>query len=573
LWVLFLASTLGIGIHPQSLSAQKNPLKLAQEWYSAWSKGKIDLRSPFPTKAPRFLDPRSKRIRETMKARGRFFYWSNETELSFLISGLAAQTGVEARTLLFRLALAHVGPKLEAEWKSPASKKRQPWLVRNMAIRALARSADPAIQDDAIALLSGQSPKGSKTIPPLLAQQVGACILAEREGPVPLPKIQALLTAPQPQARAAGLHLCANLGLVSTLDLVPKLLKKEPDLRLRNLAWRSLSGILSGDPKDLGTKASSRSAVLSLARRSLLSNSTPLEERLAICRTLFTAKPKELKAWIPALKALKEDSLSPRLAWWLEGIIERYKPNQRSRRKRRDRPRPSYSKGLPKLFGRPALGKNILILLDCSDALTGPWYPLDRSGKTTRPKATPKKTLGQAIGQEILRFIASLDPKQKFRLVCYGKKIRTFPKRGFAPASPAQQKKLETFIQALKGKGRANHSRTLLQRVLGIQMGAPLPLPSVSFVQTGPSCILWLPCSAPMDGKLQSMTAIRDLALPALEAGSIPVHIAYLADRRPLIRRTPFYQLTIASGISRVFRQIAEKALGTYAIYLNPKGR
>ena len=555
------------------LRAQGSPVQVARAWWSAWSQGKVDLLAPYPTKAPRFLDPRSKKVRETIKARGRFFYWSNETELSFILSALGAQPGAEARGLLFRFALAQVGKNLEAEWKAPASKKRQPWLVRSMAIQALARSGDPAIQDQAIALLSGKAPKGIRGVSPLLARQVGALILAGREGPVPLTRIQALLNAPEPRTRAAGLQLCANLGMVSVLDLVPGLLKQEKDLRLRVLAWRSLAGILSGDPKELGEAAPKRAAALGLARRRLLAGDTPIEERLAICRMLYAAKPKEAKAWLPALRALREDSSSPRLRWWLDGIDELLAPQGRRRRSRRERPHPSYPKDLPRLFGRPALGRRVLILLDSSAALSGPWYPLDRSGKTTRPKGVPKRTLGQAASEEILRFVGALSRDQRFRLVCYGKKTRAFPKRGYAPPGPATRKKLAAFLQKLKGKGKADHAAALLQRVLGLRSGAPLPLPDLPLRPEGPDCVLWLPCSAPMAGRIQSMRAIADLALPAAQATAVPIHIAYLADRRPLIRKTPYYQLTIAAGISRVFRRIAEGALGSYAMFLHPKGR
>ncbi|GEM_PF-6228309 len=569
---LGMALIIGMGLPSAPLYAQGSPLKVAKEWWRAWSKGKVDLQAPLPTKNPRFLNPRSQKIRETVKARGRFFYWSAETELSFVISGLAAQTGTEARSWLFRFALAHVGPKLANEWKAPASTKRQPWLVRALAIRALARSADPGIQEEALALLEGTAPKGSKAVPPLLAQQVGASILAQREASVPLPKIQSLLDAPEALARAAGLLLCANLGMVSTLNLVPKLLQKEKDPRIRIRAWHSLSSILSGDPSNLGDRGPLRTKALALLRRSLLSHKTPLGERLAICRCLFSAQPKEVKAWIPALKALREDSRSPRLRWWLDGICEELAPRKKRRRRKRDRSRPEYPTDLPQLFGRPALGNRILILLDSSEALNGPWYPLDRSGKSTRPMGVPKKTLGQAVTQEILRFVASLGPQQKFRLICYGKKTKVFPKKGFVHHGPTQQKKLAGFLQSLRGKGKANHGKALLQGVLGLRNGAPLPLPSLSPPKS-PDCVLWLPCSAPMAGKIRSMTAISALAIPALREGSVPIHIAYLADRRPLIRKTPFYQLTIAAGISRAFRKIAEESLGTYAMFLHPNHR
>ncbi len=556
-------------------------VEVGRKFLTAWNAGRIDLLAPTPRARPRLLDPSKPKIAELVRARGERFFWSEEAELGFVCTGLAATIGEEAGRLLFELGRVHGAATPEKEWTARASRKKQPWLVRNHALAAIANGNDARLPRLARGLLGAKS----ATRPFDLA--FACALLGRRHDAASRATIEPLLAAESARTRVAALYA---LGRIASPSSFPKLLGRlanEHDTRVRCALWDALARCVAG----LGApgsrpQSSDADAAIDAALERLGDKTAPLIERIATCRFLWTARPLRALRRLP--KLLAAESIAHHghavIRSWIWGLLEDMHGTGTNRsistksgrlgtgftagedepekwaaflakRRRlfaldrgRDAYRPQFAANAPRFLGLPIAGKRITFLIDRSAAGAAQW---------SKSKSSPS-VFGK-LTTELVGVLSELPATTEVRLLAYAKTAVSWPRRGFGRLDDHGIDAAKRFLAGLKPSGRADHASTLFA-TCGLHSALPIELSTLG--EDAPDTVVWLVTSAPLAGPMQSIGAIVDAIIAAQASHPLPFHVAYFQDRAKHARGSPVRAMV--RGLSRPLRRLGQETHGGY---------
>lgn len=596
-WRAVQSSPLGLVLLTLAFSCPAGPaqidwVKSGKDWLRLWKAGRIDLQDPMPRSNPLVLPGKDPRILELIKAKGTYFFWSHENELSFLCSGLAADVTGEGRKVLTQMAEQTVSVKPGRELSNPRTLRMQPWTLRRQARQSLSRLRDPDVRRHFASILAIDEKKG----PASDKQRVLASATLEECGDHGdadslLPGVEAA----DPLVRAASARALGRISGERALEtLIPRLdVEKDPAVRIH--LWAALVPCTEslGDWKERRDKQVWKD-ICARAKRILLTDGTPVAEKIALARWIWNVRPDLLLADLPGALA-KAQGPGPgkqRLRWWLQGIlVDMIGSGYTRSRIRGQEPRPDpgpteaeawqerldsmgravpmtrrhrlkhppYPKDAPGLFGLPLQGERILLLLDVSEPFAGPLVPesTSSSSNSKASKEDRRTDLGEDIVDKLLAALAEMPDTTEVRILAYGKKVSAYPRTGYLVLDKKGRAKVRAFLGKQDGSGPANPSTPLLE-LLGQDRGLPCALAP----RETPDAIYWMAIAPPMEGPVRTAGTLTDLCLASNALWTTPVFIAYFPDRRSKARRTPFYQLGNAFNTS--LRRLAQESMGAY---------
>ena len=578
----------GLLLIAATANAQVDWVKSGKEWLRLWRAGRIDLQDPSPRSGPLVLPGKDARVAELVKAKGRYFFWTHASELSFLCSGLAADVSGEGRKVLMQMAGQTSPAKKGKELQDKKSLRQQPWMLRRQARESLARLRDASVREHFSALLK-EGPKQRAV--PVRQRILATAVLAECGDYGDVEALLPGLAANDALLRAASARAIGRITGEPALEALVRRLDEEQDPGVRIHLWAALVPATEA----LGTWKERRDKKIwkrlcAKAKGLLLASSTPTQEKIALCRWLWRVRPDLLLPILPkALAAAQAEGPGmDRLRWWLQGNLidmigsgyyrrgrkggapyqdpgprdaqawqerldSRRRPVPMTRRHRYKHP--LYPKNGPQLFGLPVQGQRILILLDVSAPFGGPLVA-----------GSNKVRLGEDIVKRLSSRIDTIPATTEIRIVAYSKKSETLPRRGYLRLDKKGRARIRSFLEKQSGSGDANPSSPLLAAV-GQDRGLPVALARAE----GPDAIYLLAIAPPLTGPLRSSRTLVDLCLASSSPWTVPVFVAYFPDRRSLARRTPFYQY--GYEFSRELARLAEQSMGAFQNHSGRTGK
>jgi hypothetical protein len=571
------------------LSAQLDWVELGKEWHEAWSKGRIDLSAPRPTKTAMQLPGNDPALIELTKARGDKFFWCAEQELSFVLGGLAASMKDEALDVLFAFARSQAGSNPKREWTARKAADKQPWLVRDSALDTLRALQSPQVAERARALMS--EAKG-RDRPFDLA--IALHILGARGALQDVDRIQPLLRDEEPELRIAAAAALGELAFPEAAALLFVELMREQDPLVRPWLLRQLVLAVARTANPEEELEGEFATTISRLTKALGNPGVSLTEQRILCELLWELRPLAALPELPGALARLQDPGEEQLRDLVHALLvdmhgvghglrerrgkrgtgfdagptdaEAWKGFIQGRRKlyvqkrAKRRPLPPAPEGTPELFGMPIQYGPVTLLLDASGAWSGPWWRQQKSGADGTPDGEESTTLGAKIRAGILEALGKLPEGTEFRVITTAVRPKSYPRRGYAKTSAKELKRLESFLSKLPGKGVSAPAEALFE-LYGMQNGMPVALARAPELLPA---IHWIVCTPPEDGKSASLEAIARRMRAARGAVPIPLHIAYFPDRRRESRYTPYYQMAIEYGQSNRLRLLAEAMLGSY---------
>jgi hypothetical protein len=425
------------------LSAQLDWVELGKEWHEAWSKGRIDLSAPRPTKTAMQLPGNDPALIELTKARGDKFFWCAEQELSFVLGGLAASMKDEALDVLFAFARSQAGSNPKREWTARKAADKQPWLVRDSALDTLRALQSPQVAERARALMS--EAKG-RDRPFDLA--IALHILGARGALQDVDRIQPLLRDEEPELRIAAAAALGELAFPEAAALLFVELMREQDPLVRPWLLRQLVLAVARTANPEEELEGEFATTISRLTKALGNPGVSLTEQRILCELLWELRPLAALPELPGALARLQDPGEEQLRDLVHALLvdmhgvghglrerrgkrgtgfdagptdaEAWKGFIQGRRKlyvqkrAKRRPLPPAPEGTPELFGMPIQYGPVTLLLDASGAWSGPWWRQQKSGADGTPDGEESTTLGAKIRAGILEALGKLPEGTEF---------------------------------------------------------------------------------------------------------------------------------------------------------------